>query len=98
MSSSRRRDIVVKAIQAFGKQVKGIVLDLSHHLPFSMFWETGKELSETQSIARTISCSMYVRIVDKAPAQMWGFCQAWIWETTLEFLLDKGYKQDTITP
>ena len=68
------RNMAIKAITAFAKQIKGRVPDIPTNLPHSIFQELAYLFYETQSIARTISQTMCVRIVDKAPGQMWAFC------------------------
>ena len=61
VNGRRQREIAVKAIEAFVQTVQGVVPNVSCHLPHSMFRETGRILSEIQSVAHTLSQCMYVR-------------------------------------
>ena len=36
-----------------------------------------------------------IRIVDKSPGSMWGFCRAWVWDQTTAFLHAEKYSIST---
>ena len=88
----KAREIAIKAIHAFAKQVNGTVLDLSSSLPTCLFPETGADLKYVQSVVRETSGVIYVRIVDKGPGELWGFCRAWVWDIVWQFLETEGYQ------
>ena len=93
----KAREVTCKAIQAFATQVNGAVPDLDTSLPVSLFPESGNGLKYVQSVVADVSCMLYVRIVDKGPGVLWGFCKAWTLDVVHEFLHKEGYKpvQDT---
>ena len=93
----KAREVTCKAIQAFAKQVKGAVPNLNTSLPAYLFPESGNGLKYVQSVVSDVACMLYVRIVDKGPGKLWGFCKAWAWDVVREFLNKEGYKpvQDT---
>ena len=88
----KARDVTCKAIQAFAKQVKGTMPDLHTSLPASLFPESGADLKYVQTVVTDLSCMLYVRIVDKGPGELWGFCRAWAWDVVHDFLIKEGYK------
>ena len=88
----KARDVAYKAIQAFAKQVKGTVPDLHTSLPASLFPESGADLKYVQTTVTDLSCILYVRIVDRGPGELWGFCRTRAWDVVHNFLTKEGYK------
>ena len=89
----KAHDLAVKAIRSFAQQVKGHVPDLTSCLPTSLFPETGGDVKFVQTLVKRVSHMIYVRIVDKGPGEIWGFCRAWVWESVIEFLKAEGYRE-----
>ena len=54
-------------------------------------------LSHVQTIATRLSEVAIVRIVDKSPGTVWGFCRQWIWDETTQTLRTERYA-DTNRP
>ena len=97
ISGLKAREMAMTAICAFAKQVGGKVPDLHISLPEFLFLETGPDLTHVQRIVDESSVSFYVRIVDKGPGVMWGFCKAWVWDTVCDFSLTEGYQETSAT-
>ena len=66
-------------------------------LPHSVFHTSRGMLSHVQSVARDLSQFAIIRIVDKSPGSMWGFCRAWVWDQTTAFLHAEKYSISTET-
>ena len=47
------------------------------------------------SIAADLSEVAVVRVVDKGPGQLWGFCKYWAWQRLKSFLQAQGYSRQT---
>ena len=56
-------------------------------LPRSEFNEGGELRRRVQMLARDLSQVAVVRIVDKGPGQMWGFCRQWASDELQNFLV-----------
>ena len=65
--------------------------NLSTSLPASFFPETRAYFKFVQATVADLSCLLYVRIADKGPRELWGFCRAWAWDVMHEFLRTEGY-------
>ena len=50
------------------------------HYLYLFFPETGTMLNWTQHIAQQVSKVAIVRVVDKPPVALWGFCRHWMWQ------------------
>ena len=55
-------------------------------LPKATFNHSSAMLSHVQVVATRLSEVAIVRIVDKSPGTMCGFCRQWIWGETIQFL------------
>ena len=64
-------------------------------LPRSEFSEGGELRRRVQMLARDLSQVAVVRIVDKGPGQMWGFCRQWAWDELQNFLVQQGYTRES---
>ena len=48
-------------------------------LPASIFPDTVAMLNWVQHIAEQVSHMAVIRVVDKFPCALWGFCRQWMW-------------------
>ena len=51
----------------------------------SLFPDDGSLRQCVMKIARDLSAFVIVRLVDKGPGMMWGFCRAWAWDAMQAF-------------
>ena len=65
--------------------------------PPSLFPEDGSLHRHVQGIARKVSQHAAVRVVDKGPGPLWGFCRAWAWDALQEFLSQQGHTWEADT-
>ena len=55
----------------------------------------GDKLRAIRAFAERLTSVVYVRIVDKGPGLLWGFCKKFVWDALLEFMTAKGYVRDS---
>ena len=68
---------------------------LSSLLPPSIFPNDGSLRCRVQQLAKQVSQHAVVRIVDKGPGLLWGFCRAWAWDALQEFMVKQGYTRES---
>ena len=61
-------------------------------LPPSIFPDTGAMLNWVQHIAEHVSHMAVIRVVDKFPGALWGFCRQWMWAQLQAFLRAERYQ------
>ena len=61
-------------------------------LPASIFPDTGEMLNWVQHIAEHVSHMAVIRVVDKFPGALWGFCRQWMWAQLPAFLQAERYQ------
>ena len=59
------------------------------------FTEGGELRCRVRAIVSDLSYVAVVRIVDRGPGQLWGFCRQWAWDELQNFLLQQGYTQES---
>ena len=67
-------------------------------LPQHLFPETGNMLNWAQHIAEQLSTVAIVRVVDKFPGALWGFCRNWMWQQLQQFLCKEKYQSHHTSP
>ena len=75
MSGSRVRSRLLKDLQQIAQQIGASWPNLAHMLPPSLWPEIGSAVRKIEAQVTAISCSHYVRIVDKGVGVLWGFCK-----------------------
>ena len=93
----KAREVAIRTIRAFAKQVGGTVPGFSSSLPEYLFPETRAGLKYVQAVVQELSGVMYVKLVDKGLGELWGFCRAWVWDTGRHFLETEGYSETAHT-
>ena len=67
---------------------------LASVLPPSLFLEDSSLRRHVQQVARDLSQHAVVRVVDKGPGLLWGFCRAWAWDALQPFLSNQEYSRE----
>ena len=70
-------------------------VQLRNFLPQSGFSVSNDLRERVRRIATDLSDVAVVRVVDKGPGQLWGFCKYWAWHQLKTFLQAQGYSRDT---
>ena len=65
------------------------------YIPNRVFQCKGEVLRAARKFAMQLSEVAYVRIVDKGPGLLWGFCKRFIWDSLVEFMIAEGYMRDS---
>jgi hypothetical protein len=95
MDGSSCRADAVTDLENLARLLNVPMPNISKLLPPSVFQTSRGMLSYVQSVAQDLSQFAIIRIVDKSPGSMWGFCRAWVWDQTTAFLHAEKYSIST---
>ena len=71
---------------------------LSKHLSPTLFADPGALRQRVRQIASALAPHAVIRVVDKGPGIMWGFCRVWAWDELQSFMHQQGYHKETASP